>query len=553
MKRIGLFSFLFLLAGSLFAQLDEGKKMLDYERFQSAAKIFQSILDKDPNNADAAYWLGQTYIQNVENADTLAAKKLYQKSLQANPNDPLLMVGVGEVELMEGKTQDARNHFEAAINATKKKGLPETLLAVGRANIDTKAGDPNYAVEKLKEAADRDKKNPAILIALGDAYRKLIQGANAVTAYQNALILNPHAARASFMMGRIYETQGYSQEPIYMRFYNDAIQEDPNFAPVFYWLYQYYYKRDVNKAREYLDKYVAVTDNNSKLCYAEASLLYVSKLYKETIQKADACIAGTQGEKPFPNLFGLKAYAYDKLNDTANSRKNFVEFFERVNPDQIGPKDYATYGKMLLSYPDKGALAEEMIDKAINLDTIKQNKLDYVTDVAKSMYSKKNYAQASKWYTKLLGMDTSYGKVDLYWAGYSNYLASNYKTADSVFQIYQQKYPEDLLGWYLSARSREGIDTSGVQGLAKPAYDKIIAISDGIQNKDSIKSMLMPAYLYMVAYFYNVQKNVDSAYFYNNKILEIDPANVNATKNKAAFEAYLKQTKGGSAKKEDHK
>ena len=65
--------------------------------------------------------------------------------------------------------------------------------------------------------------------------------------------------------------------------------------------------------------------------------------------------------------------------------------------------------------------------------------------------------------------------------------------------------------------------------------------------------MLMPAYLYMVAYFYNVQKNVDSAYFYNNKILEIDPANVNATKNKAAFEAYLKQTKGGSAKKEDHK
>ncbi len=553
MKRIGLFSFLFLLAGSLFAQLDEGKKMLDYERFQSAAKIFQSILDKDPNNADAAYWLGQTYIQNVENADTLAAKKLYQKSLQANPNDPLLMVGVGEVELMEGKTQDARNHFEAAINATKKKGLPETLLAVGRANIDTKAGDPNYAVEKLKEAADRDKKNPAILIALGDAYRKLIQGANAVTAYQNALILNPHAARASFMMGRIYETQGYSQEPIYMRFYNDAIQEDPNFAPVFYWLYQYYYKRDVNKAREYLDKYVAVTDNNSKLCYAEASLLYVSKLYKETIQKADACIAGTQGEKPFPNLFGLKAYAYDKLNDTANSRKNFVEFFERVNPDQIGPKDYATYGKMLLSYPDKGALAEEMIDKAINLDTIKQNKLDYVTDVAKSMYSKKNYAQASKWYTKLLGMDTSYGKVDLYWAGYSNYLASNYKTADSVFQIYQQKYPEDLLGWYLSARSREGIDTSGVQGLAKPAYDKIIAIADGIQNKDSIKSMLMPAYLYMVAYFYNVQKNVDSAYFYNNKILEIDPANVNATKNKAAFEAYLKQTKGGSAKKEDHK
>ena len=75
------------------------------------------------------------------------------------------------------------------------------------------------------------------------------------------------------MIGRIYETQGYGQEPIYMKYYNDAIAADPNFAPVYYWLYNYYYQRDVNKAREYLNKYIAVADNDSKNCYAEASLL----------------------------------------------------------------------------------------------------------------------------------------------------------------------------------------------------------------------------------------------------------------------------------------
>lgn len=552
MKRIGIFTFLILIAGSLFAQLDEGKKMLDYERFQSASKIFKALVDKDPGNTEAAYWLGQTYIQNVENADTAAAKALYQKTLQANPNDPWMMVGVAEAELMEGKTNDARNHFEAAINATKKRSLADILLAVGRANVDTKAGDANYAVEKLKLAIDRDKKNPAIYIALGDAYRKLIDGGNATTAYQNAIMLDPHAARAAFMMGRIYETQGYTQEPIYMRFYNDAIAADPNFAPVYYWLYMYYYKKDVNKAREYLNKYVAVTDPNSKLCYAEASLYYVSKMYQETIEKADSCIVGVSGEKPFPNLFGLKAYAYDKLNDKENAAKSFEEFFSRANPDVIGPNDYATYGRVLLGFPDKRELAEKMIDKAIETDTVKQKKMEYVTDIAKAMYAQKNYAEAAKWYTKALKMDTAYGKVDLYWAGISNFLASKYASSDSVFTLYQNKYPDGLIGWYYGARSKEGMDTTGALGLAKPAYDKIIEISEGIANKDSIKNMLIPAYRYMIAYFYNIQKNVDSAYFYNKKVLEVDPTDATGLANKAAFEAYLKAN-AGKGKKEDQK
>ena len=138
--------------------------------------------------------------------------------------------------------------------------------------------------------------------------------------YQQALALDPHDARASFMIGRIYETQGYGQELIYMRYYNEAISQDPNFAPVYYWLYTYYYQRDVNKAAEYLNKYVAIADKDSKNCYAQASLMYVSKKYPETISQADACITAA-GEKAFPNLFGLKAYAYDKMGDSANAKK----------------------------------------------------------------------------------------------------------------------------------------------------------------------------------------------------------------------------------------
>lgn len=535
MKKIGLLASFILMANILFAQsIADGKKFLNYERFESADSIFSKLLATDPNNVEAAYWLGQTFLQNTDNPDTVAAKELYQKTLQANPNSALIMVGVGEIELREDKTTDARNHFEAAINMTKKRDLDDILLAVGRANIDTKAGDAVYAVDKLKQAADRNKKSAEIQIALGDAYRKLIDGANATIAYQNALALDPKNARASFMIGRIYETQGYGQEAIYMKYYEDAIAEDPNFAPVYYWLYSYYYQRDVNKAREYLNKYVAVADKDSKNCYAEASLLYVSKMYDEAISQSNACIASA-GTKAFPNLYGLIAYSYDKKGDSLNARKYFEEFFTKVNPDKIGPNDYATYGRVLLKFPGSEDLAASYIDKAIALDTVKENKLNYVKNTAAGLSADQKFTEAGKWYAKILTLDSNYGKVDLYYAGYNDYRGGDYQTADSIFSIYQEKYPTDAFGWYMGARAKEGIDTTSELGLAKPDYEQVIAIADTTSDMSTIKDKLIPAYRYMVAYQYNIKHDKDSAILFNDKILEVDPADPTALKTKEAL------------------
>lgn len=534
----------------LFAQnIEEGKKFLNYDRFESAAKVFNDLLTANPNNIEAAYWLGQTYLRNPDNTDTMAAKALYQKTLQANPNAALIIVGMGEVELFEGSLSDARNRFETAINMTKKKDLTDILLAVGRANIDAKSGSAEYAIDKLKTAIDRDKKNKNadLYIALGDAYRKMIDGANATVSYQTAISIDPKNALPYFMIGRIYETQGFGQEAIYMKYYNEAIAADPNFAPVYYWLYSYYYQRDVNKAREYLNEYVKVADQDSKNCHAEASLLYVSQLYEEAIQKADACISTAPEAKPFPALYALKAYSYNKLGDTTKARQFFEEFFAKVNPDNIGPNDYVTYAQVLLQTPGNNAQAESFIEKAIELDTVPANKLNYVRDVAKSLYDQERFSDAGKWYKKILYLTPDYGKVDLYWAGYSEFRGQDYVAADSVFQLYQQKYPDDLFGWYLGARSKEGIDTAQT-GLAKGDYEMIIKIADTIQDKQSIKDKLIPAFRYMMAYSYNVQKDIEKALDYNERILSIDPQDELALKNKEVLTPILKKQKDAAQK-----
>ncbi len=547
MKKIGLLSSLILMGQILFAQsINDGIQLLNDERYQSAEGVFQKLLTANPNNIEAAYWLGQTYLANQDIVDTTSAKELYQKTLQANPNNPLIMVGIGQVELRSGDTTDARNRFETAISLTKKKERDPILIAVGRANVLAKNGNILYGIAKLTDASGRDSKNADIYNLIGDGYWKLNDGSNAIINYQKALAADPKDARASWMIGRIYETQGYNQESVYMKHYMDAISEDPNFAPVYYWLYGYYYSRDVNTAADYLNKYIAVADNNSKNCYAKASLMYVSKKYPETVSQADACITEA-GSKAYPNLYGLKAYAYDKMGDSLKSKQAFEQFFSKVNPDNIGPTDYATYGKVLLQFPGQEALGESNINKALALDTVVKTKVDMLTDIAKGFADKQNYAEAGKWYGKILDVDSAYGKTDLFYAGYNDYRGGNYKSADSVFTIYQNKYPGDIYGWYLGGRAKEGMDTTYQLGLAKSDYEKVIAIGDTTQDKGSIKDKLIPAYRYMVAYYYNIKSQADTALMYNNKILEADPTDATALKTKDALQNVVRKQAGAGA------
>ena len=92
-------------------------------------------------------------------------------------------------------------------------------------------------------------KDPDVYVNLGDAYRKLADGGNAQLAYEQALVLKPDYARAKFRIGRIYQTQGFAQEEIYMKYYNEAIAKDPAYAPVYENLYNLYYTTVCNWLR----------------------------------------------------------------------------------------------------------------------------------------------------------------------------------------------------------------------------------------------------------------------------------------------------------------
>src|SRR5436190_14508212 len=136
----------FMLANLNAQTLQEGINHLYADRFKNAEQTFQKILAANPNVADATYWLGQTYLDMYNND---AARQLYDIALAANGNNPLIMVGKGHVLLLDKKKNEARQMFESAItiSATKKGNDPNILNAVGRANVDAKEGNLEYAVK----------------------------------------------------------------------------------------------------------------------------------------------------------------------------------------------------------------------------------------------------------------------------------------------------------------------------------------------------------------------------------------------------------------------
>ncbi len=517
---------LFFING-LFAQtIDQGKKFLYYERYKSAKETFQKMLAANPNNDQAAYWLGQAMILPDDRTakDLADAKALYQKTLQANPNSALLMAGIGHIELMEGKSQDARNHFEAAISLSQGKDIA-VLNAVGFANgnPDAKNGDALYAIDKLKQATQVKKFNdPDVYVNLGDAYRKAGDGGNAVLSYQAALAIDPKYARANYRLGKLYQSQGVAQSGIYMPYFEQAIANDPAYAPVYSNLFNYYYESNVSKAAEYFEKWLANSDNDPKACYYKASVKYAQGLFQEAISQADQCIS-SEGANPYPNLYGVKALAYNRLNDSMKAKENYDEYFKRQLPEKIGSGDLSNYALLLLKFPGNEMQAGALVERAVALDSIEENKVSYLKAMAAAYEAQKKYANAADWYNKILAVKKNVGKRDLYYAGYDYFRGGSFDSSIKVFTQYTMKFPEDIFGYYMIGKASAGLDSTGELGIAVPFYQKAIEIGEKEADKTKVKDQLMGAYKYFIEYYYNVKKDQATALSYVDKAIALDP------------------------------
>lgn len=529
---LGLMAFAMAMSGSLAAQsVAEARKLMYYERFQSARDMLQKVVASNPADAEAVYWLAQAEFGLFNPAGARAA---LQKGMEgANAAHPMLLAGMGQVELAEGKVNDARQRFETALSLTKGKEIP-VIAAIARANLE-KSGDAAYGIEKLKmataiyDAQKKGTKDPYVYMLLGDSYRKLMDGGSAVTSYENALLADPKYAAAKYRIAKVYLTQGNEQRDIFLKNFEEAVALDPAFAPAYYDLYAYHFSRDVYKSTAYFNQYKANADSGPALDYEEASLLYASSDFDKAIDKAAQLLAA-QGDKADARLYRLQAYSYDKKGDSVKTVELLEKFFSLARPDQVLPENYVVMAINCAKFPTRQVQVDEYFGKAIESDTALKNKIDYTRKAANFFKGVKNQPKSAEWFSRVLTVNPNPGKADIYNAGFENFRAGQFQRSDSIFKLYSAKFPDEVYGYYWSFRSLSVIDSTMEQGLAIPDCQLFIerADKDRVKNKNT----LVIALGYMAGYTANVKKDYTGAVAFLDKLLEVDPANADAAKNK---------------------
>jgi tetratricopeptide (TPR) repeat protein len=374
-------------------------------------------------------------------------------------------------------------------------------------------------------------KDPEVLANLGDAYRKNSDGGQAIQSYDAALRLNPNYARAIYRKGRLYQSQGTSQEALYNGLYNEAIAKDPNYAPVYNTQFNYYYETDVPKSAQYLEKWLGASDDDPKACYYRASIQYAQGQFAQAISKSDECIAAG-GTNVYPNLYGVKALAYNRLGDSVNAKASYEEYFKKQMPDKVGAGDYSSYAMILLKFPGNEAQAASYVEKAVALDSIETNRVSYLKALGTAYRTQKNFGESAKWFNQVLSVKKNYTNVDLYNAGYDYFRAGKFDSSVAVFTKYTAKYPDDIFGYYMIAKANGGIDTTLATGLAFNSYQKAIEIGEKATDPSKVKDQLSGAYTFMMQYYYNVKRDQATSVTYADKALALDPTDPQLIKNK---------------------
>jgi tetratricopeptide (TPR) repeat protein len=551
MKRsLSLFFTAIVLTSIAAAQsLEDGKKFMYYERFKSAKEVFEKLVAAKPSDADAAYWLGQAYL-GLE--DVANAKKTYQTAMASNATAPMLLAGMGHIQLIEGDAAGARNNFEMAVNNSKSKDI-DVLHAVGRANVSTKAGDANYGIMQMMKATTlKGFKDASLWLTIADGHLKNVNGGEAVLALKNALVINPNLAAAKYKEGVIYESQ--KNREFFLPAYEAAVALDANYGPAQYALYRYWYFRDVTKAEGYLNNFIAAIDPDPQNDYYKIDLKYASEKFAEAISMSDALIAKVGADVIKPRIYRLKAYSYFKQGDMANAKSSIDEFFKKAKPEDIVPKDYELLGDIMAATPGSEAQSYSYYEKAMMTDTSAENKASYLQKAVDFAKKQKDKKATAYWLGKQYNAKKNPSNVDLYTLGRAYMDAGSvdfnmFKSADSVFTIYTEKYPTQYFGYYWRGRANWSIDTSMVNGMANPHFEKFLEIAlPVLTTKDSneMKSPVKIAYKYFIGYNIFVTKDYKKAIEFCDKVLAVDPADKEAPEYKRQLTGG-KQTSGTAA------
>jgi len=486
--------------------LDNGIKMYNYKKWQSAERILEPLAATDPK---ANYYLGLCYLEsgNPSQANTLFLKY---------PDDPANISGTARVAFANKNVAKGMQIAKDLAAKSRKKEWQEEKYAAD-AIAFTDGGDYQQAVSWYKDVLT--KTNDAdVHIGLGDVYRKIPGGAgDAMTNYEDITEKDPKNSLAFSRIGDTwYEARNY---PSALDNYDKAKNADPtNPLPYKSLADAYYRSGNYQKALENMKKYMELSDNSPADLFYEDGLLYQAKSYCDAVNLSKTLLPQQTDPAKKTELYGILGFSQAECGDSTEALKNIRTYFQMQAPTKITPGAYIQFGKLFLKL---GMLdsAGVYYTKGISGDTA-QNKTDIYRQIAEAFKAKKDYCKSAEWYNNLVVANPATQQLDYFWRGYMYYYCGgDYTKSLKSFEEFENKYPDSNPAIYWHARAGAAIDSEAKTGTAVPDFTKWL---DKVGPNYDKKNDMKIAYEYLLFYYYNT-KDKDNVKIYKEKLSAIAP------------------------------
>lgn len=549
MKMNKLTTFSVALLTSAFAtqaqDINQAKKAIDAEQFESAKSILKSIIKAKPSNGTAFFTLGNVYLmQKVEDS----AKIYFQNGLTASEGAKLNYIGLGQMDLDKNDLTAAQAKFALATKDVRKKDVQE-YIHVARAYMNAAKPDFKNAITVLTRAAINNSQDAQLQLALGDAYYGDGKQNEAYVAYRSAFQLDSSLLRAKMQLGVLLKgAKSYDEA---LKAYNEVIALNPNYGPVYRELAETYYKIARNKpsqaavnyktAMGFYDKYMSLTDYSLHSRMRHADFLILVEDYVALEAEANKMI---ELDKVNPRIYRYLGYSAYKNGNVDVAIKSLESFINAPGNKAIA-LDYLYLG---LTKIKKGTSADGLtidplaakaglvdIKKAIEMEPLAVQEL---SEVGKSLFTQKMYKEAAMIFE--FGANTADSKTyldDNVYYGLANYYANTNKDvkadvvalqkADAAFEKVLVASPAYHEAYLYRARTNRLLQKDDVATKNYEEYvAKVTALGAEETAKPAVKAKIIESYNNIAANYANTDKAKAVEYF--RKTLALDPNNAYA-------------------------
>lgn len=387
--------FALLAAGTISAAAQgyqDGVDNYNAGRLDVAKTILNNTISSPGTDKAVAYY----YLGNIDftEGQTAEARANYERGLQANPNNPHNLIGLGKVALFDGNKGLAEDNFGKAMSVNKKD--TEVAASIARAYWEV---DPvKYAkeIDKYITKALKDSKNtePAVFMLQADMIAKADPG-KAAGLYEAAI---ENSRRKNIVNREAYVKYANTYFRVAPKFAIEKLIElnslEPNSALAQRELAEKYYDNDqFGSACIQYGKYMENPNHFQSDEQRYAGLLFSAKEYDKSLQIAQKVLAADPDNR---FMYRICMLNYDVMKDYPAAEEWGRKLFAHPKAEPT-PKDYTVFANALASQ-GKVEEAVAIYEKAIELNPDKPELLVELSEVYEKADQNEKAVEAMKRY-----------------------------------------------------------------------------------------------------------------------------------------------------------